>query len=245
MFFATLTRIYRWCRDRKRKLDRYTRWPPVGALDLGDLKRLTPISNVFGMDRGQAIDRYYIEKFLEHHRSDIQGRALEIGDPRYIRQFGGDRVTQADVLHVNLQKPDVTIVADLTSADHIPSDTFDCLILTQTLQLIYEVEAAIRTCHRILKPHGVLLATFPGLCRIPRPSFGETWADYWHFTGASARKLFGELFSPANLTIQAYGNVLSAAAFLYGLAAEELDSDELDNQDPDFEVLIAVRAVKS
>jgi ubiquinone/menaquinone biosynthesis C-methylase UbiE len=43
-------------------------------------------------------------------------------------------------------------VADLTHADHIPSDTFDCIICTQVLFLIFDVRTAIRTLYRILKP---------------------------------------------------------------------------------------------
>ncbi len=245
MLFATLTKLYRWCRDRKRRLDRYTRWPPIGALDLGDLRRLTPVSKNFGLDRGQPVDRYYVEKFLGQHAAAIKGRVLEIGDPRYTRQFGGDKVTQSDVLHVNLQKPDVTIIGDLTRADRIPSDAFDCLILTQTLQCIYEVKAALETCRRILKPQGILLATFPGISRIARPSFGETWEDNWRFTKSGAEKIFSEVFSAGNTAVQAYGNVLAAVAFLHGMAAEELRPEELDAQDADFEVLIAVKAVKS
>lgn len=244
MIFATLTRIYRWCRDHKRKLERYTRWPPVGAVDLGDLRRLTPISKNFGFDRGQPIDRYYIERFLSRYAADIQGRVLEIGDPRYTRQFGGDRVTRSDVLHVNLRKPDVTIIGDLTKGDHIPSSAFDCLILTQTLQVIYELKAALITCHRILKPGGVLLATFPGLSRIARPSFGETWEDTWRFTRSGAERLFREVFPNENVRVEAFGNVMAAIACLHGLAAEELRPAELEAYDADFEVLLAVRAVK-
>lgn len=245
MLFQILVKTYRYLRDLKRRWYRWTRWPPVGAIDFGDLRRLTPISNDFGWDRGNPVDRYYIEKFLQQHCLDIHGRVLEVGDAQYTRRFGGDRVTQADVLHVNLQTPEVTIIADLADADHIPSDTLDCFILTQTLQLIYEVRAAIATIYRILKPGGVLLATFPGICRISYPTLeGEHWEDYWHFTARAAQRMFGEVFSQENITVQVYGNVLAATAFLYGLATEKLTHEELDHLDPDYEVSVAVRAVK-
>jgi hypothetical protein len=42
------------------------------------------------------------------------------------------------VPHVE-RHPGATIVGDLTRADHIPSDSFDCVNLTQTLQFIYDV----------------------------------------------------------------------------------------------------------
>ncbi|MDP2660390.1 MAG: methyltransferase domain-containing protein, partial [Dehalococcoidia bacterium] len=139
---------------------RYGHWPPVGRMPLGALRRLQPTSRMFGTDRGRCIDRYYIENFLASHAPDIRGLVLEIGDDTYTRRFGGDRVAKSDVLHFQQGNPGATIVADLTCANHIPSESFDCIILTQTLQFIYDVRAALATLSRILKPGGVLLATF-------------------------------------------------------------------------------------
>jgi SAM-dependent methyltransferase len=148
----------------------------------------------------------------------------------------------SDVLHVTTGNPKATIVADLSRAPHIPSDLFDCIIFTQTLHLIYDLRPAIATLHRILKPGGVLLATFPGITQIDRGRWGEQW--YWSFTSRSAQRLFVEAFPVANLSVQAYGSVLSALAALQGLAAEELRPAELDFCDPQFEVLVTLRAVK-
>jgi SAM-dependent methyltransferase len=216
--------------------------PRVGAVKFGDLYRLTPLSKHFGYDRGQPIDRYYIEKFLTGFADHIQGRVLEIGDRSYTVRFGENRVTTSDVLHVTKDNPEATIIGDLANADHIPSDTFDCIILTQTLHLIYDVRLAIRTLHRILKPGGVLLVTFPGITQISSDRWGTTW--YWSFTTLSAQQMFSEVFPPGNVSVQAHGNVLVAASFLYGLAAQELDSKALDWHDPHYELLITVRAVK-
>jgi hypothetical protein len=46
------------------------------------------------------------------------------------------------------------------------------------------------------------------------------------------------------VSVNAYGNVLTASAFLYGLADHELKPEELDFRDPDYEVSIGLRAVK-
>jgi SAM-dependent methyltransferase len=215
----------------------------VGWADFGSLRRLRPISRIFGFDRGVCIDRYYIEQFLSTQGSDIQGCCLEIGDDIYSRKFGGDRVVRRDVLHVTDGNPQATIVADLTRADHIPSNAFDSIICTQTLQHIYDVRAALKTLYRLLKPDGVLLATFPGISQISRGDM-DRWGDYWRFTTLSARLLFAEVFPAANVTVAAYGNVLAAIAFLHGLTVEELQKAELDYLDPDYEMLITVRAVK-
>jgi glycosyltransferase involved in cell wall biosynthesis/peptidoglycan/xylan/chitin deacetylase (PgdA/CDA1 family)/SAM-dependent methyltransferase len=217
--------------------------PLLGKARFGDLRRVTPISSKWGIDRGRPIDRYYIENFLAQHASTIRGRVLEIGDNSYTKAFGGDRVVVSDVLHVTEGNPMATIVGDLTRADHIPSDSFDCIILTQTLQLMYDTRAAIETLHRILKPDGVLLATFPGITHTARDEWAASW--YWHFTTLSARRLFEEVFPPSQVQVECHGNVLASAAFLYGLAVDELDRAELDYRDPDYELLITVKAVRA
>ena len=215
--------------------------PPVGWVRFGSLRRVTPISRSWGFDRGRPIDRYYIENFLAQHADDIRGRVLEIGDATYTLRFG-DRVTRSDVLHVTAGNPHATIVGDLTKAEHIPSDTFDCIILTQTLHLIYDVRAAIATLHRILKPGGVLLATVPGISQIDRYEWRDSW--YWAFTTLSTRRMLEESFGDGGVDVEAFGNVLTAAAFLYGLATEELERNELDYWDAPYPLLITARARK-
>lgn len=216
--------------------------PPVGAVNFGDLRRVTPISRHFGYDRGLPVDRYYIENFLKKQGADIKGRALEIGDDSYTKQFGGDHVRIRDVLHVKEGNPLATFVGDLINAKQLPSDAFDCFILTQTLHLVYDFRLAVETIYRILKPGGVLLATVPGISQI---SIDE-WSDYWcwSFTQLSARRLFEEFFPGDHLQIETYGNVLSAIAFLQGLSFNELNQEELDHQDPCYQVIITIRAVK-
>jgi SAM-dependent methyltransferase len=217
---------------------------PGRRVRFGSLRRLAPISRQFGYDRGQPIDRYYIEAFLAAHAPDIRGRVLEIADGTYTRRFGGDRVTTRDVLHVEAGSgPEVTIVGDLRDGTGLPEAAFDCVILTQTLQFIYDVPAAIRTVHRILKPGGIVLATVPGISNVSRYDM-ERWGQYWSFTTKSARLLFEADFPPDGVTVEAHGNVLTATAFLYGLAVTDLRPRELQHHDPDYELVITIRAEK-
>ncbi len=222
--------------------------PPVGTVDLGNLRRTTPISNWFGFDRGLPIDRYYIEEFLRQYgeaHGVIRGRVLEIRDALYAGRFGdGGSIERIDVLDIDPDNPDATVVADLAEAPDLPSDAFDCVICTQTLPFIYDVQAAVRTLHRVLKPGGTTLVTVPGISRIAHPHEGAP-SDYWRFTTMSAKQLFEEPFQPADVTVEVYGSVLSAAGFLYGLAAKELTPSELDVRDPDYQLIIGVKAVKS
>ena len=216
--------------------------PAIGRVRFGHLRRLQPISRIFGFDRGSPVDRYYIERFLDRHRLAIRGRVLEIGDDRYTRQFGGDRVERSDVLHVEAGQPGANLVADLAAADHLPSDTWDAIVCTQTLHLIFDVGAALQTLQRILKPGGTLLATVPGLTPISDDRWRESW--YWSFTPLSWRRLVAERFVDSPVEVYSHGNVLAATAFLQGVAAEELDPRELDAYDPRYPVLVAARAVK-
>lgn len=219
------------------------RHPPVGLVRFGSLRRLQPIGRIFGSEWGQCIDRYYIESFLARYAVDINGHVLEVADNAYTQRFGGTRVQQSDVLHIAPHHPGATVTADLTCADHLPSDMFDCIIFTQTLQFIYDVRAALHTLYRILKPGGVLLVTCHGISQIARWDM-DHWGEYWRFTSLSAHKLFTEVFPVSSVTLQAHGNVLAATAFLHGLVSEELRQEELNYFDPDYEVLITIRAVK-
>jgi SAM-dependent methyltransferase len=214
------------------------------TVDFGTLRHLEPLSRQFGFDRGQPVDRYYIESFLAENAAAVCGRVLEIGDDSYSRHFGGKNITRQDVLHVTAGQPGATIIADLSYAPQIPPGIFDCIILTQTMQYIFAVQAAAGTLHRILRPGGVVLATLPGIGQICRDQ-SDKESDCWRFTGASARRLFVQRFGDENVRVKTYGNVLAATAFLHGLAAHELNRAELDHRDPDYQMTIAVVARKA
>jgi SAM-dependent methyltransferase len=207
---------------------------------LGSLRRTTPISDRWGYDRGTPIDRYYIGRFLETHRQDIHGHVLEVKDCNYTDRYGIN-VTRSDILDIDPANPHATVVADLAAADPIPANSFDCFILTQTLQFVTDLRAAIAHIHRILRPGGVLLCTVPGLSRVER-AYATT--DYWRFTPAACSLLFNSEFGAEQVSVCGYGNVLTAIAFLTGMASEELSKRELTMQAEHFPVMIAIRAVK-
>jgi hypothetical protein len=100
------------------------------------LAKVEPYQSGMGTERGQPVDRYYIEKFLAKHAGDIHGRVLEIGVNTYTNKFGKDKVEESVVLHVAEQNEHVTLIGSLTDPNSIPTASFDCLIITQTLQLI-------------------------------------------------------------------------------------------------------------
>jgi SAM-dependent methyltransferase len=222
-----------------RRLRNRVTGPPVGAVDFGDLRRLTPISRHFGFDRGTPVDRYYIERFLKANCLDIKGRVLEIAEDLYATRYGADRIATLDILNLTPDSPRATIIADLSNAPKLADDQFDAIILTQTLQYIFDAAAAIHTLHRILAPGGVLLMTVPGTTPARLAA-----TRYWSFTEAAVQKLVAGSFDSDRISTAVAGNVMAAVAFLQGLALEEVGHDALDFLDPDYPVIISARAVK-
>jgi SAM-dependent methyltransferase len=212
-------------------------------VSLGDLRRTTPISAHFGFDRGKPVDRRYVEAFLASNTADIRGRVLEIGDNSYTVRFGSDRIEKSDVFNRYPGHPQTTFTGDLAEQNDLPSGAFDCIILTQTLHLIFDMPEAVRTLWRILRPGGVLLVTVPWVSPIDRDEWGANW--YWSLSPAALRRLLETQFGVGQVHIVDYGNVLSATAFLYGLAEHELSPPELDARDPYCPVIVAGRAVKA
>jgi SAM-dependent methyltransferase len=197
---------------------------------------------VFGYDRGKPVDRHYIEAFLEANREDVRGRVLEIGDAAYTRRYGGARVERADVLNRYEGHPETTFLGDLCDGSNLPSDTFDCIVLTQTLHLLFDMPKAVATLWRVLKPGGVLLVTVPWISSIDRGEWSEDW--YWSISSRALNRLLNGPFLPDDVDVRPYGNVLSATAFIYGLAEHELARAEFDVHDPFCPVLVAGRAIK-
>ena len=241
-----------WCKHSLP--DRLLRWfhkrgwykhytPAPGKIQPGDFNRVTPFSADFGFDRGGPIDRFYIESFLHDNRDHVKGRVLEIGDNTYTNMYGGNRVLQSDILHVDKSNTRATYIGDITDVPQIPSSEFDCIIFTQTLHLIYDFRSALKTCYRILKPGGCLLLTVPGISHIDK---GE-WRDYWlwSFTDTAIRKLMAETFNGSKVDIRTYGNVYVAAAFLYGVGLGEFRKEHLFHHDNSYQVIISAAAVKA
>ena len=216
--------------------------PSVGNIQKGDFNRVTPFSKEFGYDRGGPVDRYYIENFLEANASLIKGRILEIGDNEYTLKYGKSAVVQSDILHIDASNTKATIIGDLSDAPQINDNVYDCIILTQTLHLIYNYKGALQTCYRVLKPGGVLLMTVPGITHIDQGEWKNNWL--WAFTGASIKRMLAEEF-PQPAEVNTFGNVFIASAFLYGMGVSEVKKQQLDHNDPHYQVIITAKVLKT
>ncbi len=214
---------------------------PLDAKEL--LKKYLPISPIYGLDRGQSVDRWYIEQFMKTNQADIRGICLEILDRNYTKKYGGHKVTRSQILDIDRDNRDADIYGDLRNLKgKIKSNTYDCIILTQVLQYIDDPILAIQECYRILKPKGVLLATMPTICRID-PVAGDA-GDYWRFTRSGSMYLFSRVFRPLNIQVEPLGNILTGIGFWLGLSQSDYKRADFLYQDHNFPCLITVRAVK-
>ena len=213
------------------------------AFDWGDFRRPDPVSRNWGYDRGGPVDRYYIESFLQSQSSAICGAVLEVQEDDFTRAYGGARVSRTDVVDIDDGNARATVVADLRWAPHLASNCYDCIIMTQVLHVIDDMRGVLNECFRLLKPGGVLLATFPAASRVCL-EYGEE-GDLWRLTPAGALALLEPTFGVGAVEITPYGNVQSNVAFLHGLGRTELRQDELDAYDPYYPALTGARATKS
>lgn len=97
-----------------------------------------PVSREFGVERGSAIDRYYIENFLEKNKEMICGDCLEIAENTYTLRYGGDRVRNSHILHLRGWGANA-IKGNLETGEGIEADRYDCAIITQTLMFIFDI----------------------------------------------------------------------------------------------------------
>jgi SAM-dependent methyltransferase len=212
------------------------------TMNIGRIRSAKPLSRSWGYDRGTPIDRHYIEGFLERHRQHVKGHVLEVQEDKYSHRFGGDRVTQIDILSLESSNHRATIVGDLADPRTLPAGQFDCIILTQTLHLMFDMSRAIANVHRALRPGGVLLVTVPGITPLDRAAYLDSW--YWSLTGPALRRMMSGPFGPEDVEVEAYGNLYAATAFLHAAAVEEVSKRRLDKRDPVYPVTIAARAIK-
>lgn len=216
-------------------LSKYLERDRVTASFLTEMAPVRPLNREFGFSRGTPIDRYYIEKWLEQNRKLIRGDVLEIAENTYTKRFGSEGV-ESHILHVNLEKEGF-IKGNFETGEGITQDSMDCIILTQTLPFIYDCKQVMANLYKMLRKGGTALVTTGGIAQISRYDM-DRWGHFWSFTTASLERLIEESAFGKNYTMSVYGNVKTACALMYGAAAEELTTEELEYSDADYPVSI-------
>jgi SAM-dependent methyltransferase len=206
----------------------------------GDLP-LEPLSDHYGLDRGTPVDRWYIERFLSTRRRVIHGAVLEVQDDIYTTRFGEDRVRRSIVVDIDATNPNATLIADLQLPGALPPDSYDCIILTQTLHLLRRPGVCVANCFAALRPGGVLLATAPSVSRVS-PRYPEN--DFWRFTPSGLAELFSRHWR-SNLTVSGLGQSPNMHGLPPGEVVEDLPEVALNDHDPRFPLTVSVEATKT
>ena len=199
---------------------------------------MEPLSDNHGFERGTPLDRRYIEAFLGRHQDAVHGAVLEVGDDRYSQRLGASHPTVVDVDRTN---PHATLIADLCAPASLPAETYDCIVLVETLHLLSAPAACIANCQQALVSGGTLLVTVPALKRLSptRPD-----SDYWRFTPAGLELLFARTWD-GPFTIESFGNLRVCLGFLCAQVVEDLDDDDFTRNDPRFPLTVVAHARKA
>ena len=203
----------------------------------GNLRRSRPFSDRYGNDRGSAIDRYYIDRFVAEHAADIRGHVLEVAEGRYARVHP-DAITVLDILDIDPRNDEATVIVDLDDAGSLPRRTYDCIVLTQTLQYLFDPVVALTNLWDALAPGGVLLLSVPVTARVD-PDLVDR--DAWRVLAPGLEQLLHRTCDGGEITVTTAGNLLSSIAFLLGLATEELHPDELAEDDRNHALVTCAR----
>ena len=202
---------------------------------------LTPLSKYCGFDRGLPVDRYYINQFIQDNQSIIRGNILEFLEPTYSRIRSGDQRSSISIIDIDPMNKEANIHGDIRNLYDVENDFFDCIIATQVLQFIDNVDAAIHEMLRILKPGGVLLITVPCCSRID-PISGVD-GDFWRFTKASFSYLFKD-HTRHCIDVRNEGNFYSCTSSLAGYSVEDCSIRKLQVKDDSYPLIITCRVVK-
>lgn len=210
-------------------------YPIINAISKMDA---IPVSREFGLERGTAIDRYYIEHFLEKHKNLIRGDCLEIAENTYTLRYGEDRVKKADMLHLKGWGENV-IKGNLETGEGIEEEKYDCAVITQTLMLIFDIRQAAENIYKLLKKGGNALITVAGISQISRYD-ADLWGSYYGFHEDTMKALFEPVFGKENVKVETYGNVKTAIALLCGLCREDLCDRDFSYHDRDYPLIVTV-----
>ncbi len=197
-----------------------------------------PVSRKFGLERGKAIDRYYIEKFLEKNKNVISGNCVEVDENTYTLRYGEDRIINSFILHVNGWGENA-IKGNLETGEGILENQYDCAIITQTLMFIFDIRKAAENIYKMLKWGGYALITVAGISQISRYD-AELWGSYYGFHEHAMIHLFEPVFGRENVKVETYGNVKTAMAFLCGLCQEDLQDGDFDYNDRDYPLIVTI-----
>jgi SAM-dependent methyltransferase len=210
--------------------------PAIGSINWGDFRRLAPLCHITGFTRGNPIDRYYLQKFVDEIREQVVGDVLEVGGVPKDREFYQfDRVKTYRIMNLEAGAG-VDLVGDVHDPNLVEPDSLDSLVIFNVLEHCYAPWVAVENIRRWLKPGGKCFCMVPSAQRLhDRPG------DFWRPLPDGMNWLFRSF---ADKQLYVYGNPLTVLASFHGVGYEELTLEELDAFHPDYPVSTCMVATK-
>lgn len=212
----------------------------ISSADINKIVNLpeVPLHYDWGYRRGTPIGRLYIERFLRQYRNFITGDIMEVGETTYSKKYSNlDKAKSYTAIHVDGIEGCRT--ANLETGEGLRDEEFDTMIITQTLAYIYDLRAVINNIYRSLRRNGYCLVTVTDIGHMGKLE-SEKYGVYWGFHRDGIFRLFSEVFGEANVKVEVYGNIKTVVAHLYGIAAEDIDIQCLEKNDPRYPMILGV-----
>ena len=201
------------------------RWPQ--PVELGDFGRRPP-----SLEREEysAYDAL-VRRFLRPRLTTFAGTGLILGVE--------DKPGWTDVLPATAE---VKILRRIEPSERElrGAAIVDWVVLDRCLQSVPEMPLALGEVVGRLKPGTALITLFTGIARTERDERRPLWSVAPH----AARRLHEERPDLERVTVEQYGNVTLALAWIYRLPAVDLTEQELAFVDPAYPVVVAVTASK-
>ena len=193
----------------------------VHEIDFGALRSVTPVSREFGFDRGQPVDRYYIERFLAKCADYIRGRALEVGDDATRARSAAQTSPRATCC----MSRTATQRRRSWPISHMPNK---CPPMPSTVSCSHRRCISSTICLPQLGPsiaRCILVASSsPPFRDQPDQQRSMEGVVIWSLTPLSTKRLFAEVFGDGNIAIGVHGNVLVRRLFLAGISSNGTDT---------------------
>lgn len=150
-----------------------------------------------------------------------------------------EAIEDITILSLEDEEKEHYVKGNLETGEGLNEETFDCIILTNVLSCLFDVQLAVSNVGRILKKGGSVIITVPGIGHLNRVDY-ESYGQYWRFTPMGLSRLLEKHIPGGKISITTYGNVKTSVAFLYGLCTEDLTQEELDYRDDSYPLLIGI-----
>lgn len=202
---------------------------------------LEPITRDYGSSlKGGSIARFYINKYVEEKIKTIESctSVIEVGEERYCKLIE----SKERVIISNIESEKL-IFADLETGEGCKENMGDVFILTNVLSCLFEVDEALKNVNKMVCKGGTIIVTVPGIAQTNKND-SMKYGQYWRFTPMCLERLIKKHFVGCQFTIEHFGNVKTAAYFLYGNSVDSLTNEELMYKDEDYPMLIGATIVK-